>query len=143
VIGNASLAQDMLLAEDPVAGLMVDVINAGERAAHLTRQMLAYAGKGRYYLQSVNLSKLVAEVESLARPSIPRKVALHLDLEPALPVIEADSGQVQQAFLNLVLNAAEAIGDETGVIYVRTGVQWMDGRLSSHDLEIGDFHPGK
>ena len=53
---------------------------------------------------------LIPEMSGLVRPSIPKKIALHLDLEQDLPPIEADRGQVQQVFMNLVLNAAEAIG---------------------------------
>ncbi len=68
-------------------------------------------------------------MSGLVRPSISKKIALHFDLEPDLPPIEADRGQMQQVFMNLVLNAAEAIGSHDGLITVRTGVEKVDDRL--------------
>ena len=126
VIGNASLAQELLPPGNPAAELLDAVIKTGEQAAHLTRQMLAYSGKGRFVVEALDLSALIPEIGGLVRPSISKKIALHFDLEEDLPPIEADRGQIQQVFMNLVLNAAEAIGSRDGLISVRTGVQNVD-----------------
>ena len=91
--------------------------------------MLAYSGKGKFVVEALDLSALIPEMSGLVRPSISKKIALHFDLEPDLPPIEADRGQVQQVFMNLALNAAEAIGSHDGLISVRTGVQDVDDRL--------------
>jgi len=122
VIGNASLAQEMLPPDHPAAELLDGVIKTGQQAAHLTRQMLAYSGKGKFLVEALNLSALIPEMAGLVRPSISKKIALHLDLEEDLPSVEADRGQLQQVFMNLALNAAEAIGSHEGLITVRTGV---------------------
>jgi len=143
VIGNASLAQEMLAPDDPVVELIAGVIKTGEQAAHLTRQMLAYSGKGKFVVEALDLSALLPEISALVRPSISKKIALHFDLAPGLPPIEADRGQVQQVFMNLVLNAAEAIGSHDGLISVRTGVEDVDKRYSHLHPEAAELRPGR
>ena len=143
VIGNASLAQGLLPPEHPAAEVIQEVVKIGEQAAHLTRQMLAYSGKGKFLIEPLNLSAMVPEMVLLVRPSISKKIALHLDLDGELPSVEADPGQVQQVFMNLTLNAAEAIGSHDGVIAVRTGVQVVDDRYLRLNPEAAVLPPGK
>jgi signal transduction histidine kinase len=101
VIGNASLAQVFLPADNPAAGLLDGIVKAGEQAAHLTGQMLAYSGKGRFLVEAVNLSDFVTESSVLIGPSIPKKIALRLDLQADLPSVQADRGQMRQMFNSL------------------------------------------
>jgi len=77
----------------------------------LTRQLLAYAGKGRFVLERIDLSQLVREIEPLIHTSIPKIVDIQLDLGAGLPAVEADPGQIQQLIMNLIVNGAEAIGE--------------------------------
>src|SRR5262249_46094208 len=79
ILGNASLAVDTLPPENPARSMLREVMDASERASHLTRQLLAYAGKGRFVIEPLNLSKLVAEISSLVHASIPKSVQLRLD----------------------------------------------------------------
>ncbi len=123
VIGNASLAEDMLPPGSPLAGILAGIVRSGEQAAHLTRQMLAYAGKGQFVLEAVDLTALVRETCVLIQSSISKKIALHFELASEMPAVEADPSQMQQVFMNLALNAAEAIGDQAGVVSVATGEQ--------------------
>jgi len=123
ILGNASLALRVLPKLSPARELVHDVVIASERAAALTGQLLAYAGKGRFNIQPVNLSTMALDISGLLRASIPRKVAIQLELAPDLPPIEADSSQLQQVLMNLVRNAAEAIGDNSGTVWVRTRVR--------------------
>ena len=143
VIGNASLAQTMLPPGHAAAELLDGVIKTGEQAAHLTRQMLAYAGKGKFLVESLSLSAVILEMAALIRTSISKKITLHLDLEEKLPHIEVDRGQLQQVFMNLTLNAAEAMGTGEGLITIKTGVQEVDeGYLKLH-REAAALAPGK
>ena len=137
-----SLAQEMLPAGSPAVELLASVVKIGEQAAHLTRQMLAYAGKGRFVVEPVNLSELVPEMTGLVQPSLSKKIALHLELEPDIPRVEADRGQIQQVFMNLVLNAAEAIGGHAGVISVKTGVRQVETHEAGQ-ASVGELRPGK
>jgi PAS domain S-box-containing protein len=136
IIGNAGLALDKLPPDDPVRENLADVMCAGESAAHLTRQMLAYAGKGRFVIQPLNLSDAVRESARAIQTSIPKKVRLELDLDDQIPVVDADAVQIQQLILNLVMNGAEAIGDQGGTVSVSTtGTEIAEG-------QAGDLRPG-
>src|SRR5207245_4450691 len=95
-------------------------------ASGLTRQLLAYAGKGKFVVELLDLSSLVEEITMLVQTSIPRTVQLRLDLAKGLPAIEADAGQMQQLIMNLVINGAEAIGDRPGTLTVATGLIEVD-----------------
>ena len=120
ILGNASLVISDLSPGNPARERIQQVMQAGEKAAALTRQLLAYAGKGRFVLKPVDLSRSVRDIQGLIQSSVPRKIELRLELAGALPRVEADAAQVEQVLLNLVLNSAEAIGDSSGIITVRT-----------------------
>jgi CheY-like chemotaxis protein len=122
-----------------VRPLLEDVVGAGERAADLTRQMLAYSGKGKFNIQAVNLSKLARDVMSLVQSSIPKTVEMTLDLAQGLPPVTADVAQMQQLVMNMVINAAEAIGDSPGAVKITTGVQEVDAQHTGG----GQTSPGK
>jgi CheY-like chemotaxis protein len=82
-------------------------------------------------------------MSGLVQPSISKKIALHFELDPDLPPIQADRGQVQQVFMNLVLNAAEAIGSNAGLISVKTGLEEVDARHLLHDPGGAELRPGQ
>ena len=143
VVGGASLALDMIPAESGASELLLRVLKTGEQLAHLTRQLLAYSGKGRFVIEPVNLSAAVPEMIALIQASISKKIALRLELDANLPLVEADRGQIQQVLMNLVFNAAEAIGNNSGSICVRTAPQNVDrAYLQLHpewDVREGEY----
>ena len=127
ILGNASLALEMLSSNNPLRVLLRDVMNASEKAALLTRQLLAYAGKGRFIIEPINLSELTREIISLIQTSVSRNVQLRLELSENVPFIHADAGQMQQLIMNLVINGAEAIGTEVnGTVLVTTSTHNVD-----------------
>jgi CheY-like chemotaxis protein len=95
-------------------------MKAAERAADLTRQLLAYAGKGKFVIQNVDVSALVRDISELIRSSVPRTVALDLSLASDLPPVEGDPTQIQQLVMNLILNAVEATGERYGTVRIST-----------------------
>src|SRR4051794_30296477 len=123
ILGNASLVLEVVNPDDDVKGMLQDIIRASERAADLTRQLLAYAGKGKFVIEPVDASALVRDISELLRSSVPRTVELSLQLHPDLPTIEGDASQVQQLVMNLILNAVEATGERPGVVRVTTSVR--------------------
>ena len=125
ILGNASLALETTPVANANHALLEEVVRAAQRAADLTRQLLAYAGKGRFITSLVDISELVREVTSLVHTSVPKNVQLRLELASNLPPVEADTGQIQQIVMNLVINAAEAIVGETGR-WGSDGQQWID-----------------
>ncbi len=126
ILGNATLVMEDLAPVNPNHHILGECIRAAERAAQLTRQLLAYAGKGRFVTEAVNLSALVREINSLIQASISRKVQIRLELGSDLPPVEADAGQLQQVIMNLIMNGAEAIGENVGLVTCTTAPQLVD-----------------
>jgi DNA-binding response OmpR family regulator len=126
IIGNAQLLEQVLgIPED--REMAASIIEAGERAAELTRQLLAYSGKAHAQMQSLDLAGLIRESEGLLRASVPKMMHFELRVN-GLPPITADPNQIRQALLNLTLNAAEAIGpDCAGSVTIETGTEQIDG----------------
>jgi PAS domain S-box-containing protein len=144
ILGNASLALDGTPAHHPQYGFLEDVVRAAERAADLTRQLLAYSGKGRFVLRTLNLSEVVRDISELVQVSIPKGVQLRLQLADDLPRIDADPGQMQQIVMNLILNGAEAIGPDGGTVLVRTGAQEVDPQyIGTFSQDVDRLTPGR
>ncbi len=120
MLGNASLVRLELPPGDPSQARLAQVETAARRAADLCAQLLAYAGRGTVPTSRVDLSALVRECVALLEVSHGKGTRLDLQLPASLPAVVADSTQVRQVVMNLVINAAEAIGDRTGVITVST-----------------------
>jgi PAS domain S-box-containing protein len=143
IMGSAATAS-MVLAEDHPARTDVDnVVAAAERAADLTRQLLAYAGKGRFEVKPIDLSRLTRDMSALVETSISKKVQLRLELATELPTVEADVAQMQQVIMNLVINAAEAIGEQEGTVRLITGVQQFDAADDSQLYGAEELQPGR
>jgi two-component system cell cycle sensor histidine kinase/response regulator CckA len=122
ILGNASLALMDLTGESPVRYSVEQIEVAARRAAELTNQMLAYSGKGRFVIRHIDLSRLVAEMANLLHVAISRKAVLRYQLATHLPAIEADASQIRQVVMNLITNASDAIGEQSGVIRIVTEV---------------------
>ncbi len=122
ILGNASLALDTEPESSPIRGMLEDIVQASERAADLTRQLLAYAGKGNFVIEPVSLPELVREIADLIRSTVPRTVSLDLDLQTDIPFVEGDATQMQQLVMNMILNAAEATGDKPGAVRISAGI---------------------
>jgi two-component system, cell cycle sensor histidine kinase and response regulator CckA len=120
IIGSAAMA----LHERPGCEDLSSILSAAERASALTRQLLAYAGKGRFVFEPIALSELVLRSSALLRASLPRRVNLNFALAENLPSVKGDAGQIRQILTNLVVNAAEAaLPDTETVIVIATGTR--------------------
>jgi PAS domain S-box-containing protein len=126
IMGNASLAMQMPTREAAQARI-VEVLSASERAALLVSQMLAYAGKGAFVIEQLDLSQQIREIVPLIRASMANSVQLDMQLADRLPPIAADRSQMQQLVMNLIINAGEAIGEQPGVIAIVTGTSVSRG----------------
>jgi two-component system, cell cycle sensor histidine kinase and response regulator CckA len=122
VLGNAELAMLEIADTHPAMPNVRAISKGANQAAHLTRQMLAYSGRGKFVVEMLDLSVIVDDMNLLLRSSIPQTLTLTKDLEPSLPAIRADAAQIQQVVMNLIINASEAIGDENGTIALSTGL---------------------
>ena len=123
VLGNAALVREDLPAGSPLIAQIEQIELAGQRAASLTRQMLAYSGNSRLESTPVEISALVEEIAHLTEPAISKRarLELHLGTESAMTV-RGDPGQLSQVVMNLLTNAAESLPDGEGEVTVRTGL---------------------
>jgi len=117
---GAGMALENLAPDHPARPALEIASGAVQRAAELTRQLMAYAGISSFVVSHVDLSALVRNVVGSCHPSIPRSVRLRLDLAANLPLLQADTGQVELLVNALLQNAVEAISDAAGVVSVRT-----------------------
>jgi len=130
ILGNATLAEDLLPPQSPAHRALGALVLAADRASELTRQLLAYSGRGHSRIEVLDLRRQIDELGALLGASLPKKVQLRIEVGGTVPPIEADVAQVQQVLMNLVINGADAIGPEGGTVVVRVGVQ----ELSEGDL---------
>lgn len=141
---GAGMALENLASDHPARPALEIASNAVERAAELTRQLMAYAGISPLVLSNVNLSALVRKVVAACRASLSRRVQLELDLAANLPPVRADSRQIDQLIRALIANAVEAIGDDAaGVVTIRTCAGQIDDVAPSAggtyvQMEVGD-----
>jgi two-component system cell cycle sensor histidine kinase/response regulator CckA len=143
ILGNLDLALMDLPAASPVRANLVEAEVAARRAADLSRQMLAYSGKGRFSVEPVSLNEIVTGMTDVLGASISKKALLALELAPDLPLVEADAAQIRQVVTSLVINGAEAIGDAAGTISVATDVVDCDHERLSRTLLDDRLPPGK
>jgi PAS domain S-box-containing protein len=142
VFGAAGLAAQLLPADSPVHQQIAAIEKAADSAARLTRQMLAYAGKGRVMVGDVDLS---VEIENTVRSlagTLPRSAELCLDLQSDLPPITADAFEIRQMVSNLVINATEALGERRGSVLVRTSVEPCDRSVLAKAAVGDELAPG-
>ncbi len=140
IIGNAQLLSSALEARED-REMAESIITAGERAAELTRQLLAYSGKGNFQIREVDLGELVRDTGHLIRASLPGKIRLDIRTTPVRPVV-ADPNQLRQAILNLTLNAGEAMENGDGAVTVATGTSTIRGS-ERFDLGPDEVQPGE
>lgn len=144
ILGNASMARLSLNADSGIDGQLRAIESASLRAAELCRQMLAYAGKGRFVVEPTDLSLLVEDLLPLLKISIAHQASLTLKLARTVPPVQADATQLRQIVMNLVLNAADAVADRAGEIVLSTGRQQVDratlaGCAAGTDLPEGEY----
>jgi CheY-like chemotaxis protein len=146
MMGNISLAQATVAAGHPSLKNMEKALVAMERAAQLTKQMLAYSGKGKFQICTIDITSAVRENVNLFNASLPKNVKLVTHL-PSKPVcVIGDTGQIDQIIMNLIINSGEAIGEKQGVVSVTltAATMWCDeliqyGRITNTTLTEGCY----
>ncbi len=144
ILGNASLALNELPPESSTRFSLKEIENAANRAAELTKQLLAYSGKGKFIIETIDINVLLEEMEHLLNHTISKKAVLKLRLSENLPRIKADPDQIRQVIMNMVTNSSEALGEKSGTISVTTGVvhadqQYLSGVFLDEGLPSGFY----
>ena len=143
ILGHAALVEDDLPADSPSRGHLQRIRGSAQHAADLSRQMLAYSGRGSFVVEALDLNAHVQSILSLLEVSVPKKVRIDLALAEGLPAIKADAGQLHQAVMILATNAAEAI-QGPGRIVLRTrrtmlGPERLARMATGRDLPPGEY----
>jgi PAS domain S-box-containing protein len=122
----------------PLRSDLGEIRKATERAAQLTRQLLAFSRKQVLKPELLDLNEIVVELESMLRPMIGEDIVMTMELDPALGPIEADPGQLHQVVMNLVVNARDAM-PAGGALSIVTA----NADVDEHNLGDGSIAPGR
>lgn len=146
MMGNASLAQAHLPMGHPAAKNIEKSILAMDRAAALTQQMLAYAGKGKLHNQTIDLADEIHEHVILLKVSLSKNVRLVVQIPPTPVYVDGDPGQIEQIIMNLIVNGGEAIGESRGVVSITLSTVKLHGEAllaygerTDSSLNDGDY----
>jgi two-component system, cell cycle sensor histidine kinase and response regulator CckA len=120
--------------------MLAEIHHAAERAAHLTRQLLAFSRKQILEPRIVNLNDIVSSIEKMLGRLIGEDIAIQTKLLPDLRPISADPGQLEQVIMNLAVNARDAM-PQGGEVQIETAhVQLDDTYAQAHpDVTPGDY----
>ena len=124
--GNAELALMHLSKDDPTRRQIDSIVVTSQRAAGFCSQMLTYAGKGAIKPERIEFGQLLTEVSDLIQAGISKKALLNYSLCKDPIYVHGDENQLLQVILNLITNAAEAIGDDEGIIDIATAIAQYD-----------------
>jgi signal transduction histidine kinase/FixJ family two-component response regulator len=141
ICGNADLAR---LEADGCGGKLNECLDeisaASKRAVSLTRQLLTFSRKQMMHLQPLDLDNVIRNLSKMLERIIGEDVALHCQYAAGLPLVQADIGMLEQALVNLVVNARDAMPDG-GQLFISASRQTIDAAaaLTSPTARPGDF----
>ncbi len=140
IMGNTGLAMMDIPPEAQAQGNLLKIEKIATQAAELCNQMLAYSGKGNFVVKAANLNEVIRGITSLLDVSLSKKIKINYHLSDPLPNVEVDIQQINQVILNLVTNAGDAIGNNSGIISLYTSVC----QCTAEDLRNPyiDYNPG-
>ncbi len=135
ILGNADLALLKETPSSPRRKYLESIIDAAQRAADLSNQMLAFSGKGRFVTRVLDLRELVRDVVHLLEMPLSKQGRIRFELPEESLAVEADPTQIRQLLLNLITNAGDAVSENGGVITISGGTIECDrGYLSGSYL---------
>lgn len=137
---NADMARQSMEITTPTATLLDNLLTSAGRAAELCNQLLAYSGRGQFVIEAFDLELLVTEMGQLLEVSKPANTKIVFDMDGSQPVVEGDVTQIRQIVMNLITNAGDAIGDNSGTITISTSSLDLD-EDSVKDLDLSDPMP--
>ncbi|PCJ52187.1 MAG: hypothetical protein COA70_12700 [Planctomycetota bacterium] len=146
ILGNADLARHGLANGNAIHQNIAAIEVAAHRAAELSGQMLAYSGKGKFLIESIDIGQLLTETAHLLDVVLSKNTAIKLEVADSLPQFAGDPTQLRQVIMNLITNAAEAIGQGSGTVTLTAGWMECDEAYLKQGLEIlstsSDLPPG-
>ncbi|HEY6838796.1 MAG TPA: ATP-binding protein, partial [Geobacteraceae bacterium] len=125
IVGFGSILEMKMAPDDPLLANVKQILGAADRAAALTRSLLAFSRKQTIAMKAVSLNAIVSGIEKMLRRLIREDIELCIHLAEEELTIQGDAGQIEQVLLNLTTNARDAM-DSGGVISVSTGLTELD-----------------
>jgi signal transduction histidine kinase len=140
VLGNLDEIADRLSADDTMRPLIRAATAAAERGADLTQQLLAFARRQPLRPQPIDCNRTIEGMIDLLRRTLGERVDIRVELAADLPAAVADAAQVQNALLNLTINARDAMPDG-GKLFIETSVAHLDEdyRATHGDVVPNDY----
>jgi PAS domain S-box-containing protein len=138
ILGHASMRLDVPGLPENVTESLRQVSDAAERAANLTRQLLAFSRKQIMQPRVLRMEAVIANLSAMLRRLLPATIEMTLQAEEALPPIFADITAIEQVVLNLVVNARDAMPDGGRLAIDTTAVQ-ID---ATHTTRVAEARPG-
>lgn len=139
IIGSTELALMDLSRDDPLREVLEEIEKAGERAASLTRQLLAFSRKQVIQPRVLDLNQVIQETEKMLKRLIGEDIELCTVLEPELSKVKADPGQMDQVIMNLAVNARDAM-PLGGMLTIETANVELDAEY--FQARAVEEHPG-
>ena len=145
ITGQAELAKVKLPPNSPARSHIDHAITAARRAAELIGHLFAYTGQNQPEVTAIELNELIKNNLMLFQAAIPKSIELVSDLFVPLPRVNGDRGQIQQVLMNLIINAAEAIGQNRGKVTVETALteitslNWGQSMPTNEPLYPGQY----
>ena len=144
ILGHASLARRALAQGSAEVGAAVDQIETlAIRAGELTRQLLAYSGRGRLSVHPIDLGELVRDTARMLEVVVSNQATLRLEVASELPAVEVDPTQIRQIVMNLITNASDALGHREGTISIRVTPRELDRQRLAHEFGATERAAGR
>ncbi|NVN99576.1 MAG: PAS domain S-box protein [Geobacteraceae bacterium] len=122
ILGYGVMVQDKLAADNPVKKYMHEVLTAGERAADLTRRLLAFSRKQLVEVKPCSINEIIIGMEKMLSRIMTEDITFSLELSGREMTVMADVGQIEQILMNLISNARHAMPDG-GDLTISTAVE--------------------
>ena len=132
IMGHCEILQEKLTAEDPVRKKVEKIEAAAERAANLTRQLLAFSRKQILLLRIMDLNATIGQMRSMMSSLIGDDVELVIRTGRDPGYVKADPGQIEQVVMNLIVNARDALTQGGQVVIETSSLEINDENLADH-----------
>jgi len=126
IVGSTELVKMSVPEDSPAVEDLDNIVAAAQRAASLTHELLAYAAPNRSEAKIIDLNQMVTSILVILRSQMSRSIIVRKALLPDVPPVEADPVQIEQAMINLCLNASEAMREQGGILSIMTDSAHLD-----------------
>ncbi len=112
-----------------------NIISSAERAADLTRQLLAFGRRGKNLIENININDIVQQVLKIIKHTIDKSIKISITLNPKTALIDGDPTQIEQTVMNLLINAVESM-PTGGLLNIKTDNTFLDSRYCENHPNV-------